>query len=119
MRLYVSYKYKNNHLHHVSKEDLKWLPHLGVHYYSSSESNFGKKLIKLTEKNLSHKDAIKKTTLHCHFQGAKFKTSLGNNKKIVSKWVMIKRFFGGAGMKNENEIKDENEASYFYVQGVQ
>ena len=75
--------------------------------------------IKLTEKNLSHKDAIKKTTLHCHFQGAKFKTSLGNNKKIVSKWVMIKRFFGGAGMKNENEIKDENEASYFYVQGVQ
>ena len=32
---------------------------------------------------------------------------------------MIKHFFGGAGMKNENEIKDENEASYFYVQGVQ
>ena len=26
-------------------------------------------------------------------------------------------FFGG-GMKNENEIKDENEASYFYVQGA-
>ena len=36
------------------------------------------------------------------------------NKKI---------FFGRGGgrrggMKNENEIKDENEASYFYVQGV-
>ena len=27
-------------------------------------------------------------------------------------------FFGG-GMKNENEIKDENEVSYFYVQGAQ
>ena len=28
-------------------------------------------------------------------------------------------FFGGGGdMKNENEIKDENEASYFYVQGA-
>ena len=26
-------------------------------------------------------------------------------------------FFGGK-MKNENEIKDENEASYFYVQGA-
>ena len=25
---------------------------------------------------------------------------------------------GGGAMKNENEIKDENEASYFYVQGV-
>ena len=31
-------------------------------------------------------------------------------------------FLGGAGgwgdMKNENKIKDGNEASYFYVQGV-
>ena len=28
-------------------------------------------------------------------------------------------FWGGGGdMNNENEIKDENEASYFYVQGV-
>ena len=24
----------------------------------------------------------------------------------------------GGGMKNENKIKDENEASYFYVQGA-
>ena len=24
----------------------------------------------------------------------------------------------GGGMKHESEIKDENEASYFYVQGV-
>ena len=33
----------------------------------------------------------------------------------------IKRFFlggGGGSMKNENEIKDESEASYFYVQGA-
>ena len=30
----------------------------------------------------------------------------------------MKRFFFGGGMKNENEIKDENEASYFYVQGA-
>ena len=27
-------------------------------------------------------------------------------------------FFSGGGMKNENEIKDENEASYFYAQDV-
>ena len=27
-------------------------------------------------------------------------------------------FLGGGDMKNENEIKDENEASYFYVQGA-
>ena len=27
-------------------------------------------------------------------------------------------FWGGAGIKNENEIKDENEASFFYVQGA-
>ena len=27
-------------------------------------------------------------------------------------------FFGGE-MKNKNEIKDENEVSYFYVQGAQ
>ena len=25
---------------------------------------------------------------------------------------------GGGVMKNENKIKDENEASYFYVQGA-
>ena len=25
---------------------------------------------------------------------------------------------GVGGMKNESEIKDENEASYFYVQGL-
>ena len=24
----------------------------------------------------------------------------------------------GGGMKNENEVKDQNEASYFYVQGA-
>ena len=33
----------------------------------------------------------------------------------------MKRFCGGGGwvgMKNENEIKDENEASYFYAQGA-
>ena len=28
-------------------------------------------------------------------------------------------FFKGWDMKNENEIKDKNKASYFYVQGVQ
>ena len=56
---------------------------------------FGKKLIKLTEQNLSHKDIIKKKTMHYHFQGAKLKTSLDNNKKVVSKWVIIKYFFGG------------------------
>ena len=27
--------------------------------------------------------------------------------------------FREGGMKNENEIKDENDASYFYVQGAQ
>ena len=73
---------------------------------------FGEKLIKLTEKNLSHKDIIKKKTIYYHFEGAKLKTSLDNNKKVVLKWVIIKYFFGG-DMKNENEIKDENEASYF------
>ena len=73
---------------------------------------FGEKLIKLTEKNLSHKDIIKKKTIYYHFGGAKLKTSLDNNKKVVLKWVIIKYFFGG-DMKNENEIKDENEASYF------
>ena len=56
---------------------------------------FGKKLIKLTEQNLSHKDIIKKKTMHYHFQGAKLKTSLDNNKKVVSKWVIIKYFFWG------------------------
>ena len=61
---------------------------------------------------------------------AKLKRYLDNNKKLVSKWVIIKRFilfyfilfFGGreGNMKNENEIKDENEnkATYFYVQGA-
>ena len=32
-----------------------------------------------------------------------------------------KTFFflgGGWGIKNENDIKDENEASYFYIQGA-
>ena len=60
-------------------------------------------------------------TLHYHLQGAKLKAYLENNKNLVSKWVIIKRFFGGGrtrGMKNKNEIKDENEASYFYVQGA-
>ena len=33
MRLYVCYKYKNNNLYHVSKEDVKWLSYLGVKYY--------------------------------------------------------------------------------------
>ena len=54
---------------------------------------FGKKLIKLTKQNLSHKDVIKKKTIHYHFQGAKLKTSLDNNEKVVLKWVIIKRFF--------------------------
>ena len=82
---------------------------------------FGKKLIKLTEYNLSHKEVLKKKTLHYHFQAAKLKTSLDNNKNVVSKWVIIKLFFflgGGWGIKNENDIKDENEASYFYIQGA-
>ena len=34
-------------------------------------------------------------TLHYHFQGAKLKAYLDNNKKLVSKWVIIKRFFSG------------------------
>ena len=75
--------------------------------------SFSKKLIKLTEQNLSHKDVIKKKTIHYHFQGAKLKTSLDNNKKVVSKWVIIKYFFWRGDMKNEREIKDENKASYF------
>ena len=61
----------------------------------------------------------------------KLKRYLDNNKKLVSKWVIIKRFIllllfflgggGERGMKNENEIKDENEnkATYFYAQGAQ
>ena len=57
---------------------------------------FGKKLIKLTEQNFSHKDIIKKKTIHYHFQGAKLKTSL-DNKKVVSKWVIIKYFFLAGG----------------------
>ena len=43
----------------------------------------------------------------------------------MSYYKTIKRFFffegggrRGGGMKNENEIKDESEASYFYVQGA-
>ena len=81
---------------------------------------FGKKLIKSTEYNLSHKEVLKKKTLHYHFQAAKLKTSFDNNKSVVSKWVIIKLFFfgGGWGIKNENDIKDENEASYFYIQGA-
>ena len=39
----ICYKYKNNHLYHVSKEDVKWLFYLGVEYYSSRESNFWEK----------------------------------------------------------------------------
>ena len=46
---------------------------------------FGKKLTKLTEYNLSHKEVLKKKTLHYHFQAAKLKTSLDNNKNVVSK----------------------------------
>ena len=72
-------------LYHVSKEDVKWLPYLGVEYYSSCESNFWEKLIKLTKLNLSHKDVIKKQTLHYYLQGAKLKTNLDNNKKVASK----------------------------------
>ena len=34
VQLYVCYKYKNNHLYHVSKEDVKWLSYLDVEYYS-------------------------------------------------------------------------------------
>ena len=76
---------------------------------------FGKKLLKLTEQSLSHKDVIKKKTIHYHFQGVKLKTSLDSNKRVVSKWVIIKYFLGGeeGDMKKENEIKDENEVSYF------
>ena len=63
---------------------------------------FGKKLIKLTEYNLSHKDVLKKKTLHYHFQAAKLKTSFDNNKNVVSKWVIIKCFFWeGAGRKEQ------------------
>ena len=38
------YKYKNNHLYYVSKEDVKWLSYLGVEYYLSRESNFWEKI---------------------------------------------------------------------------
>ena len=59
---------------------------------------------------------IKKKTLHYPFQGAKFKTSLDNNKKGCFEMSYNKMFFSeGGDMKNENKIKDENEASYFYV----
>ena len=44
MQLYVCYKYKNNDLYHVSKEDVKWLYYLGVEYYLSRESNFWEKI---------------------------------------------------------------------------
>ena len=53
--------------------------------------------IKLTEYDVSHKGIIKKKTLHYHFQGAKLKTSLDYHKKVVSKWVIRKHFFGGGG----------------------
>ena len=50
VRLYVCYKYKNNHLYQVSKEDIKWLSYLGVEHYSSRvNQSFREKLIKLTE----------------------------------------------------------------------
>ena len=62
---------------------------------------------------------MKKKTLHYHLKSARLKTSFDNNKKVVSKQVTIKHFsLPPAAMKNENEIKDENEASYFYVQGA-
>ena len=64
---------------------------------------FGKKLIKLTEQNLSHKDIIKKKTIHYNFQGGKLKTSLDNNKKVVSKWVIIKDFFWGGHEEQERD----------------
>ena len=35
-----------------------------------------------------------------------------------SKTLFFRGGWGGAGMKNENEIRDENEASYSYVQGA-
>ena len=66
MRLYFCYKYKTNQLYHVSKEDVKWLSYLGVQYYSFHESNFWEK-IKLKEKNLSHKDVIKKDDITLSF----------------------------------------------------
>ena len=40
-RLYVCYKYKNNHLYHLSKEDLKWLSYLDVEYYSFHNNIIG------------------------------------------------------------------------------
>ena len=42
----------------------------------------------------------------------------------MSYYKTIKRFFflgggrRGGGLKNENAVKDESEASYFYVQGA-
>ena len=33
----------NTESYHISKEDVKWLSYLGVHYYSSHESNFWEK----------------------------------------------------------------------------
>ena len=65
--------------------------------------SFGKKLIKLTEQNLSHKDVIKKKTIHYHFQGAKLETSVDSNQKVVSKWVIIKCFFLGGGEEQERD----------------
>ena len=38
--------------------------YLGVEYYLSRQSNFWEKITKLTEQNLSHKDVIKKKTMH-------------------------------------------------------
>ena len=77
VRLHVCCKYKNNHLYKVSIEDVKWLSCLSVECYSSRESLLGKWL--------PHQDDIKKKTWHYHFQGARLKTSLDNNKKVVSK----------------------------------
>ena len=108
MRLYFCYKYKNNQLYHVSKEDVKWLSYLDVQYYSFHETNFWEK-IKLKEKNLSHKHVIKKKTLHYHFQGAKLKASLDNKGCFEMSYNKMSFW---EDMKNENEIKGENEASY-------
>ena len=41
MRLHVCYNYKNNHLYHLSKEDVKWLSYLDVEYYSPYNNIIG------------------------------------------------------------------------------
>ena len=54
--------------------------------------------------------------MHYHFQAQNKcrKQSEGCFEMSYNKTL----FFWGGGMKNKNEIKDENEASYFYVQGA-